>query len=183
MFRSYLTYEEFGAAGDGFQDDLPAVVRCHEEANRLKLPVRAKDGAVYYLGRRALTAKIMTDVDFGTARFIIDDRDPEDLTKHLFEAIPEKEPFEPEIPSLMRADRRLDFPHEGKVWLRVWSDEKKIFVRKGLNQNAGVDPSDVLLVDENGRIETKIDWDHPHVTKAVAKSAEDPPITIRGIFS
>ena len=104
MTRSYLTYEEFGAAGDGFQDDLPAIVRCHEEANRLRLPVRAKDGAVYYLGKRALAARIMTDVDFGTARFIIDDREPEDLTKYVFEIVPEKEPFFPEIltiPSLV----------------------------------------------------------------------------------
>ena len=180
MTRSYLTYEEFGAAGDGFQDDLPAIVRCHEEANRLRLPVRAKDGAVYYLGRRALAARIMTNVDFGTARFIIDDREPEDLTKYVFEIVPEKEPFFPEIASLFRGDTCLDFPHEGEMWLRVWSDEKKIFVRKGLNQNAGVDPSDVLLVDGDGRIKTKIDWDHPHVTKAVAKSAGDRPITVRG---
>ena len=180
MFRSFLSYEEFGAAGDGFRNDLEAIVRCHEEANRLKIPVRAKDGAVYYLGREALTAKIRTDVDFGTARFIIDDRDPEDLTKNVFEVLPEKEPFEPAIASLMRDDARVDFPHEGRVWLRVWSDEKKIFIRKGLNRNAGVDPSDVLIVDEDGRIETKIDWDHPHVTRALAKSIEDPPITVRG---
>ncbi|MBO4407104.1 MAG: hypothetical protein J5849_05320 [Clostridia bacterium] len=180
MTGSFLHYEDFGAAGDGFRNDLAAIVRCHEEANRLRIPVRAKDGAVYYLGGGAGTARIMTDVDFGTARFIIDDREPEDLTADVFEVVPETEPYSPAIASLMRGDERVDFPHEGRVYLRVWSDEKKIFIRKGLNRNGGVDPSDCLLVDGDGRILTKIDWDHPHVVKTLAKSAEDPPITVRG---
>ena len=34
MENKILTYEEFGAVGDGINDDLPAIVACHAEANR-----------------------------------------------------------------------------------------------------------------------------------------------------
>lgn len=39
--EEFLTYEQFGAIGDGVADDMPAIVRTHAEANRLGLPVRA----------------------------------------------------------------------------------------------------------------------------------------------
>ena len=37
-----LNYEDFGAIGDGKHDDLEAIIACHEEANRLGLPVKTK---------------------------------------------------------------------------------------------------------------------------------------------
>ena len=87
MEKKYLTYEEFGAVGDGVQDDLPAIVACHEAANREGLPVMAQDGAVYYVGGTALTAVIKTDVDFVTAKFIIDDRKLELITSYVFSVV------------------------------------------------------------------------------------------------
>lgn len=45
----YITYEMFGAVGDGVTDDLPAIVKAHAEANAKSLPVKAKEGATYYL--------------------------------------------------------------------------------------------------------------------------------------
>lgn len=70
-----ITYEEFGAAGDGKTDDMAAIVAAHAAANEKGLPVRAGDGKTYYIVGGALTADIRTDVDFGTASFVIDDRD------------------------------------------------------------------------------------------------------------
>src|SRR5688572_11440738 len=72
-----VNYEAFGAVGDGVADDLPAIVKAHAYANAHGLPVQAKAGATYHLGRRALTAIIATDTDWGTSRFIIDDTDVE----------------------------------------------------------------------------------------------------------
>ncbi len=71
----YLTYEQFGAKGDGVTDDLPAIIATHEAANEKGLPVRAADGKTYYIGNAIGTAVVRTDVDFGTAKFIIDDSD------------------------------------------------------------------------------------------------------------
>jgi FHS family L-fucose permease-like MFS transporter len=44
-----VTYEEFGAKGDGRTDDRSAIVRAHAAANERGARVRAKDGATYYL--------------------------------------------------------------------------------------------------------------------------------------
>ena len=64
---NYLTYEQFGAVGDGHADDMPAIVRTHEEAARLGLPVKAKTGAHYYISPKAATAVICTSTDWSGA--------------------------------------------------------------------------------------------------------------------
>ena len=69
----YITYEKYGAKGDGVTDDMPAIVAAHAAANEKGLPVKAKDGKTYYIGKGPLTAEIRTDTDFGKASFIIDD--------------------------------------------------------------------------------------------------------------
>ena len=70
-----VNYEVFGAVGDGITDDLPAIVEAHAFANAHGLSVKTKPDATYHLGRRALTADIATDTDWGTSRFVIDDTD------------------------------------------------------------------------------------------------------------
>ena len=63
--REYITYEEYGAKGDGSHDDMPAIVAAHDAANAKGLPVKAKAGATYYIGSGLLTASIRTDTDWG----------------------------------------------------------------------------------------------------------------------
>ena len=50
MKKTWITYEDFGAVGDGVHDDMEAIVRAHDYANECGLPVRAKDSATYYIG-------------------------------------------------------------------------------------------------------------------------------------
>jgi hypothetical protein len=68
-----VSYEAFGAKGDGVTDDLPAILKAHAHANKNGLPVKSKPDATYHLGTQALTAIIATDTYWGTSRFIIDD--------------------------------------------------------------------------------------------------------------
>ena len=63
-----VTYEEFGAVGDGKADDQSAIVAAHAAANEKGLPVKAGDGKTYYIGGGAAVAVVKTDVDFGTAK-------------------------------------------------------------------------------------------------------------------
>ena len=53
-----VTYEAFGAVGDGVADDLAAICAAHAHANRHGLPVRSNPKATYQLGRTARTAVI-----------------------------------------------------------------------------------------------------------------------------
>ncbi|MCC6169919.1 MAG: hypothetical protein IT329_22060, partial [Caldilineaceae bacterium] len=43
--NQYVTYEEFGAIGDGVTDDLPAICAAHAYANAQHLPVKTKPDA------------------------------------------------------------------------------------------------------------------------------------------
>ena len=78
----YVTYEEFGAKGDGVTNDFPAIYAAHVYANENGLPVKANDNATYYIKETwtkegdltsIASAPIMTETDWGNANFIIDD--------------------------------------------------------------------------------------------------------------
>ena len=55
----YITYEKYGAVGDGVHDDMPAIVAAHEAANEKGLPVKVKSGKCYYIGGGNLVATPM----------------------------------------------------------------------------------------------------------------------------
>ena len=87
--RGYVTYEDFGAVGNGVANDFAAIYWAHEFANAHDLPVRARVGARYYIGRTdnlglpynnpcvkttpGAVAIIQTNTDWTGAEFIIDD--------------------------------------------------------------------------------------------------------------
>lgn len=103
-----VRYRDFGAKGDGKTDDFDSFIAAHQHANAKGLPVKADDGATYYLGRAAKTIPIRTSTDFGKARFIIDDTNPEDSGKHVFEiTCPDPPVPPPSIPPHL-----LDHPPE-----------------------------------------------------------------------
>ena len=180
MSEKFLTYEEFGAKGDGVTDDFDAIIATHEEANKTGAPVKAKDGATYYIGAHLKTARIRTNVDFGTAKFIIDDRGLEDRLYDIFSVEPETPKFFPVIPPMKRGQKKVDFPHEGNVYVCIFNNNHKIFIREGLNMNDGTATTDCFTVDGEGNISPSIDWDYPEITNAWAINIDDAPITVSG---
>ena len=44
----FVSYEKFGARGDGKTDDQKAIAAAHEYANKNNLPVKARKNARYY---------------------------------------------------------------------------------------------------------------------------------------
>ena len=60
---SYITYEEFGAIGDGVVDDGDAIKRAHEYANTVKLPIKCESNKTYYIkniDKYVLNGEILT---------------------------------------------------------------------------------------------------------------------------
>ena len=175
-----LHYEDFGAVGDGVTDDFAAIIACHDLANKAGLPVKAKDGATYYIGGKNASAVIKTDVDFGTAKFIIDDTVLENIKAHVFKVESDFEPFSPDIKMLLKGQKKLMIGNENDLYIRVFNSNSPKFIRKGLNMNNGNPTTDCFLLDKEGNITPSIDWDYPEITKTYAIRSDDKPITISG---
>ena len=175
-----VTYEDFGAVGDGVHDDLSAICRAHEHANANGLPVRSKSDATYHLGRSALTAVIATDTDWSTSRFTIDDREVEDHKRSLFEVrslLPlEKLPIE----RLTRDQKRIELQSEYDYHVIVTNDSVKRYIRRGLNQNSGTSQRDCFILLRDGSITSPIDWEYDHISEVEARPMDEETLTLRG---
>ena len=179
----YVTYEEFGAVGDGKADDQNAIVAAHAAANERGLPVKADDGKTYYIGRGAKVAVVRTDVDFGTASFIIDDRDLENLRAPVFRIEPSAPSFEVEgVASLAAGQKELGVSLPGPCLVEVENDQVRQYIRHGLNQNQGFPQKEVFVADAKGAIDpqTPIIWDYSPVTRIQAYPIDTKTLTIRG---
>jgi hypothetical protein len=62
--KGLVRYSDFGAKGDGKTDDIEAIAAAHAFANQQGLPVKADEGATYYIGGKNRTAVIRTNTDF-----------------------------------------------------------------------------------------------------------------------
>lgn len=176
-----VTYEDFGAVGDGVTDDLAAIRAAHDHANTHGLPVRSDPDAVYHLGRRAFTAIIQTDTDWGTSRFIIDDsQGVENHQLPLFEIRSKSEPVTLDIERLARGQERLGLRPATDALVVVENANRRIFIRRGLNQNRGVPQREVFILRKDGSIEGAIDWDYDVVTRVVALPMDPKPLVVRG---
>lgn len=179
----YVTYEAFGAVGDGLTDDLAALVAAHDMANRLRLPVRARDDAVYLIGRGATTVAIRTDTDFGEAHFVIDDRDVEKHTVHIFEVKPEHESFAiGGLQALRRNQRNLGMTLPCRCLVYIENSDVKRYIRSGGAANNGASQHEVIVVDADGDVDMSapIMWDYDRVTKATAYPIDEEPLTVKG---
>ena len=181
----YLTYEQFGARGDGVTDDFPAIMATHAAANEKGLPVKAADGKTYYIGNTTGTAVVRTDVDFGTARFIIDDShvSVEDRKDDIFRVESALEPFAIDgIGSLKRDQTNIGRSLPCRCLVEVVDDHHKVYIRFGANQNSGVGQKEYIIVDDDGNIEPSaaLVWDYDEITRMTARPIDDKLLTIKG---
>lgn len=181
----YLTYEQFGAKGDGVTDDFPAIMATHAAANENGLPVKAAGGKTYYIGNTTGTAVIRTDVDFGTARFIIDDSrvSVEDRKDYIFRVESSLEPFTIDgIKSLKRDQTNIGRSLPGRCLVEVVNDNHKVYIRLGANQNSGVSQQEFLIVDSDGNIDpsSALIWDYDEITRMTAHPIDSKTLTIKG---
>lgn len=176
-----VTYEAFGAAGDGVADDLPAICEAHAYANKHGLRVRSNPKATYQLGRRALTAVIATDTDWSTSRFLIDDsQGVENHRKSLFDVVSLLKPEPIKIERLSRGQAQLDLRPANDCLVTVENARHKIFIRRGLNQNNGTAQQEVFILRRDGSLEGGVDWEYDVVTRAEARPIDPQPLVLRG---
>lgn len=175
-----VTYEAFGAIGDGRADDLPAIYKAHKYANEHGLPVRSDPSATYHLGRRALTAIIATDTDWSTSRFIVDDTDVENHKRSLFEVRSLLEPIPLKIDRLTRDQKQIDIRPARDCFVKVENKKKRRYKRRGLNQNRGTAQRDCFILLKDGSIASPIDWDYENVTRVTARPIDETVLIVQG---
>ncbi len=175
-----VTYEAFGAVGDGATDDLPAICKAHEYANAHGLRVRTKPGATYHLGGKALTVKIATSTDWNTSRFIIDDTKVENNKRSLFEVCSLLKREDLQIERLVRDQKKLKVRPKQDCHVVVTNRKKKRFIRRGLNRNSGVAQQDCFILHKDGSVEGPIDWNYDHISRVVARPIDEKPLVLKG---
>ena len=176
----WVNYEAFGAQGDGVTDDMPAICEAHDYANAHGLSVRTKPDATYHLGGQALTAVIATDTDWNTSRFTIDDAQVEDHKASVFEVRSLLQPEELQIDRLTRDQKQVDARPERDCHVLVENDNKRLYIRRGLNQNKGVPQHDCFILRRDGSVASPIDWDYDEITRIEARPIDDTPLVLRG---
>ena len=178
--KKFVTYEDFGAVGDGEHDDMEAIVAAHAYANAHKLPVKTKWDAHYYIGPKAITAVIETDVDWNTSRFTIDDRAVEDRTVPCFIVKTTLAAQEIKIDKLTCDTKQLDIHPEHDCHVTVYNDNVRHYIRLGLNVNNGQAAQDTFVLKKDGSIYGMLDWDHENVTSVETYPIDDDELTLRG---
>lgn len=176
----FVHYEAFGAVGDGVSDDMEAICAAHAYANLHRLPVKTKPDATYYIGSKALTAVIQSNVDWSTTRFTIDDTTVENNKLPCFLVQSEHQSFEIHIPTLTRDQKRLDLILEDDCYVIVKNSNLKRFIRFGSNQNNGAGQTDCFVLKKDGSIVSPIDWDYEEITEAQARPLDRDELRISG---
>lgn len=183
-FSDYVTYEAFGAAGDGEADDFESIIKTHEYANENGLTVFANETATYYIGGADKTAYIMTDVSWSTARFIIDDTQVENRSAWVFNIAPSQsaKSITDKVSPLKMSAENIGTSLDTKSLVVLTDSNVKRYIRKGANQNSGSNQTDVILVDANGDIsaDTPLIWDFDAITGATAYPVDAETLTVKG---
>jgi hypothetical protein len=181
--NGYVSYRDFGAVGDGKTDDIDAIAATHAFANQKGLPVKADEGATYYIGGKNRTAVIRTNTDFGKALFIIDDADVQNRNSNVFLVSSSLQTFKPEgISFLKRNQEKIDVSFSGTCLVTVTNSNVKRYIRFGANQNNGSSQTDVFIVDKDGKVDMNapIIWDFGKITAITALPIDETTLTITG---
>lgn len=219
---SIVTYKEFGAKADGGKvEDFVAMKEAHDFANECGQTVVATNGKTYRIDHKTSTyhvdpqtgknvpdvITIKTNVNFGSAKFTLDDseipmRNPFDQSG-IFEIVSDYAPIEikaTDTDALGLALKAInDAKSDGlalksgdvpvinfnlgyKALVILFNDNHKNYIRFGVNENDGAVQREVILINEDGTVDenTPLLHDFAEVTRAIIYRADDKSITIKG---
>lgn len=180
-FKNYqVSYEEFGAKGDGVTDDFQAILSAHTYANAHGIPVKAEAEKVYYVKNITQAIPVKTDVDWNGSKFIIDDSD-NPLNNWLFDIANDEAAFDATglISSLTKGQLKCNITGYGNIIAKVENSNKKDFIRTGGNADSGQNRREFIRIDDAGNIMDEIYFPFTNITSLTVKKIEESTITIK----
>ena len=183
---STVYYKDFGAVGDAVTNDIAAIADAHAYANSRGLPVKAEEGATYYISDVESTVNIMTDTDWTGANFIIDDRNvPYDLRGlSIFTVAASKSSYSvtDKLTTLDRDQTNIGLTFPEDSILVLTDTNTKRYIRWGVNANTGSNQTDLIVVDKEGNIDMRapLIWDYETVTDAKVIPMDEKLLTLKG---
>lgn len=185
--EGFVTYEQFGAVGDGAFDDADAIRKAHDHANENGLPVLGRADARYRIGLVEKSIIIKTNTDWNGAEVIFDDTTVHWTSPlrmvHVFDVMPDTPPTDVEIPegmTLKKGQANIGMTFDKPCMLKLEDAGEKIYKRYGENANGGVNKNEMILVDEDGNVDptTPIQYDYAAVTSIKRYSIDDEPLSV-----
>ncbi len=192
-----ITYEQYGAVGDGETDDFFSIKAAHDDANANKLIVHATAGRTYYIGKENgenyITVK--TDTYWHGCSFIFDD---EEIIAYgpnstrgvpIFYLRPDEGSYSfsggnnpPPVASLEKGQENIGWAPGHTAMLIIYNENVRHYIRHGPNADNGKPQHELIIVDKDGNVDpsTPIQWDYKTITKIEHYNVDDKPIEIRG---
>lgn len=201
--KRYVTYEEFGAVGDGKTNDFAAIKRAHDYANENRLSVKAMAGSTYYISDTRIdgevqTVSIKTDVDWRGADFIIDDskftthNDADLLSVHIFCVESHYEDWEMRDEELFEkvlsegvgiGTKKIDLGLGYDALIIIYNSNHRVYRRRGYaDGHRGQSMHEIIYLDKDGNVseETPVMFDYNGIDYISVIRADLNPITIEG---
>ena len=185
--KNVVTYEQFGAVGDGVADDAEAIRKAHEHANENGLAVLGRSDAKYRIGAVEKSIVVKTDTDWNGAELIFDDSVIHWTSRlrevDVFNVSPDCAPEKVSVPegmTLKKGQKNIGLTFDKPCMLKIEDCGEKIYRRYGANANDGVSRNETVLVDADGNVDptTPIQYDYLAVTKITKYSVDDKPISV-----
>lgn len=204
IYTDRIYYSDFGAVGDGITEDFEAIKAAHDMANQTKNhTVYADDDATYYIHETrsnggigsAQTIQIKTNVNWGNAKFIIDDSDigyydgSGRASKNIFNVASDYAEIKITDSSVLstlagigEGTKRINLGLGYPALLTVYNAEHKVYRRKGYSSEDGADQHEVILIDEDGNVDdsTPFMFNYEKVTSLYIRRTDIKPVTITG---
>lgn len=184
---SCVSYSEFGAVGDGVVNDMDAIIKTHEFANAAGIPVKADEGAVYYIASDIEAgAVIKTDTDWTGASFVIDDRNVPDGKRglNIFTIAPSAATYTitDQLTTLSKLQENIGVTLPETSLLVLTDSNTKRYIRKGVNANSGSNQTDLIVVDKEGNVDMRapLIWDYAQITEAKVIPMDAETLTVTG---
>ena len=197
---SVVYYKDYpNIKGDGSTNDYEAIKEVHDYANISGQKVVAEDGKEYYIDKlNGLSIQIKTDVDFGTATFIIDDtfitENDKERSGQIFSIVNDYENVvygrNSELVAAINAaggikttDKTIPLNLGYDVFVKISNEDRRVYHRWGSGSTGpGVAQEEVLLIHADNSVDesTPLLFDFEKLTKITIIRTDIEPITISG---